>query len=78
MPPARQKQFASVHWEFAVTEEPQDFDEPLSGLSDDEARAFHTALVRGFGLFTLFAAIAHAMVWSWQPWLAAAGLPLLA
>lgn len=61
-----------------MTEEPQDFDEPLSGLSDDEARAFHTALVRGFGLFTLLAAIAHAMVWSWQPWLAAAGLPLIA
>lgn len=46
-----------------------EFDDPLSGLSDDEARAFNTAFVRGFRDFTLLALIAHALLWAWRPWL---------
>ncbi|WP_209022699.1 light-harvesting protein [Rhodocyclus gracilis] len=46
-----------------------DFDDPLSGLSDDEARAFNSALLRGFRDFTLLALIAHALLWAWRPWL---------
>jgi light-harvesting complex 1 beta chain len=46
-----------------------DYDDPLSGLSDDEARAFNTAFVCGFRDFTLLALIAHALLWAWRPWL---------
>jgi light-harvesting complex 1 beta chain len=46
-----------------------DHDDPLSGLSDDEARAFHSAFLRSFRDFTLLALIAHGLLWAWHPWL---------
>ena len=40
-----------------------------SGLSEREAQEFHKAYVQGFILFTVIAAVAHAMVWAVAPWL---------
>jgi light-harvesting complex 1 beta chain len=41
----------------------------LSGLSDDEAREFHSIFVRSFVIFTVIAIIAHILAWQWRPWL---------
>jgi light-harvesting complex 1 beta chain len=41
----------------------------VSGMTDDEARAFHGAFVAGAGVFFIVAAIAHFLAWSWRPWL---------
>jgi len=40
----------------------------LSGLSGDEAKAFHSMFVTGFIVFTLIAIVAHFLVWQWRPW----------
>jgi light-harvesting complex 1 beta chain len=41
----------------------------MSGLSDDEARAFHSIFVRSFVGFTMIAVVAHILVWMWRPWI---------
>ena len=41
----------------------------LSGLTDAEAREFHSLFVGSFLAFTVIAIIAHALVWSWRPWI---------
>ena len=51
-----------------MTEEQQQLDHPLSGLSDDEAHAFHSAFMRSFRDFSALALLAHALLWSWRPW----------
>ncbi len=49
---------------------------PVSGLSEDEARGFHTAFTMSFLGFLLIAIIAHYLVWQWRPWIpGAAGYP---
>lgn len=49
---------------------------PSSGLSEDEARGFHSAFIMGFLFFTLVAAVAHFAVWQWRPWIpGTAGYP---
>jgi len=40
-----------------------------TGLSDDEARAFHGYFITGFLGFTAVAAVAHFLAWMWRPWL---------
>ena len=42
----------------------------LSGLSNDEARAFHGIFMGSFAAFTVIAIVAHVLVWSWRPWFA--------
>ncbi|HEY0776714.1 MAG TPA: light-harvesting antenna LH1, beta subunit [Gemmatirosa sp.] len=42
---------------------------PVSGLSEDEARGFHTAFTMSFLGFLLIAIIAHYLVWQWRPWI---------
>ena len=50
----------------------------LSGLSEAEAKAFHSIFVTSFMIFTAVAVVAHVLAWMWRPWLpSAAGYGLL-
>ena len=40
-----------------------------SGLTESEAREFHSIFVTSFIIFTVIAIIAHFLVWQWRPWL---------
>ena len=41
----------------------------LSGLTETEAKEFHSVFVTSFVIFTVIAIIAHVLVWMWRPWL---------
>jgi light-harvesting complex 1 beta chain len=41
----------------------------LSGLTDGEAREFHSLFISSFIAFTVIAILAHVLVWSWRPWI---------
>jgi len=41
----------------------------LSGLSEHEAKEFHSLFVTTFIVFLVVAIIAHILVWQWRPWL---------
>ena len=41
----------------------------VSGLTDSEAREFHSIFVTSFLIFTGIAVVAHILVWIWRPWL---------
>lgn len=41
----------------------------LSGLTSEEAKAFHSLFVVSFLVFTAIACVAHFLVWIWQPWI---------
>jgi light-harvesting complex 1 beta chain len=45
----------------------------LSGLTENEAREFHSVFVMSFIVFTVIAVIAHVLVWQWRPWLPGPG-----
>ena len=40
-----------------------------SGLTDSEAREFHSIFVTSFIIFVAVAVVAHILVWFWRPWL---------
>jgi light-harvesting complex 1 beta chain len=40
-----------------------------SGLTESEAKEFHSIFVSSFIIFTVIAIIAHILVWQWRPWL---------
>jgi light-harvesting complex 1 beta chain len=42
----------------------------LSGLTDTEAKEFHSIFVTSFAIFTAVAVVAHVLVWMWKPWFA--------
>lgn len=44
-------------------------DASLSGLTEPEAREFHSIFVTSFIIFTAVAVVAHILVWLWRPWL---------
>ena len=44
-----------------------------SGLTDSEAREFHSIFVTSFIIFTAIALVAHILVWQWRPWLPGPG-----
>ena len=44
-----------------------------SGLTDSEAREFHSIFVTSFIVFTAIAIVAHFLVWQWRPWLPGPG-----
>ena len=51
----------------------------LSGLNEDEARAFHRMFVTSFLVFLGIAIVAHILVWQWRPWIPGAdGYPAVA
>jgi light-harvesting complex 1 beta chain len=41
----------------------------LSGLTENEAREFHSIFMTSFIGFTAVAVVAHVLVWMWRPWL---------
>jgi light-harvesting complex 1 beta chain len=41
----------------------------LSGLTENEAKEFHSIFMTSFVLFTVIAIVAHILVWMWRPWL---------
>jgi light-harvesting complex 1 beta chain len=41
----------------------------LSGLTEQEAKEFHSIFVTSFIIFTVIAIIAHFLVWNWRPWI---------
>ncbi len=41
----------------------------LSGLTEQEAKEFHSIFMTSFILFTVVAIVAHILVWMWRPWL---------
>ncbi len=41
----------------------------LSGLTEDQAKEFHSVFMSSFIGFTVVAALAHVAVWMWRPWL---------
>lgn len=40
-----------------------------TGLTEDEAKEFHSLFVRSFLTFTAVALGAHILAWFWRPWL---------
>lgn len=40
----------------------------LSGLTAEQAQAFHKLYMVGFIVFTAIAIVAHFLVWQWRPW----------
>ena len=40
-----------------------------SGLTDSEAREFHSIFITSFIGFVVVAIVAHILVWIWRPWL---------
>jgi len=43
-------------------------DGSLSGLTEAEAKEFHTIFMTSFFLFTAIAVVAHILAWMWRPW----------
>jgi len=41
----------------------------ISGLTEAEAREFHSIFLVSFIVFVVVAIIAHILVWQWRPWL---------
>jgi light-harvesting complex 1 beta chain len=41
----------------------------LSGLTEQEAKEFHSIFMTSFIMFTVIAIVAHILVWMWRPWL---------
>jgi light-harvesting complex 1 beta chain len=41
----------------------------LSGLTDAEAKEFHSLFTSSFVAFTVIAIVAHILVWLWRPWI---------
>ncbi len=44
-------------------------DGSLSGLSEAEAREFHSVFMTSFLVFVAIAVVAHILAWMWRPWL---------
>jgi light-harvesting complex 1 beta chain len=47
-------------------------DGSISGLSEAEAKEFHSIFVTSFFLFIVVAVVAHILAWIWRPWLPSA------
>jgi light-harvesting complex 1 beta chain len=48
-------------------------DGSISGLSEAEAKEFHSIFVTSFFLFIVVAVVAHILAWIWRPWLGPVG-----
>ena len=40
-----------------------------SGLTEGEAREFHSIFMTSFIIFVAIAVVAHILAWMWRPWL---------
>lgn len=45
-------------------------DRSLSGLTDEEAKEFHSGFIMVFITYVVIALIAHVLTWLWRPWFA--------
>jgi light-harvesting complex 1 beta chain len=45
----------------------------LSGLTESEAREFHSIFMTSFIIFMVIAIVAHILAWMWRPWLPGPG-----
>ena len=45
----------------------------LSGLTESEAKEFHSIFMTSFVIFTVIAIVAHILAWMWRPWLPGPG-----
>ncbi|MBT3070159.1 MULTISPECIES: light-harvesting antenna LH1, beta subunit [Rhodomicrobium] len=43
-------------------------DVSLTGLTEGEAKEFHSIFVASFIGFSIVAIIAHVLAWNWRPW----------
>jgi light-harvesting complex 1 beta chain len=43
-------------------------DASLTGLTESEAKEFHSLFVSSFVIYTVVAIVAHFLVWQWRPW----------
>ena len=41
----------------------------ISGLTEQEAKEFHTIFMTSFIIFVAIAFVAHILAWQWRPWL---------
>lgn len=41
----------------------------LTGLTEGEAKEFHSIFMSSFIAFTVIALVAHILAWMWRPWL---------
>jgi light-harvesting complex 1 beta chain len=48
-------------------------DVSLSGLTESEAREFHSIFMTSFLIFVAIAVVAHILAWLWRPWLPGPG-----
>ncbi|BDA85229.1 hypothetical protein Sa4125_27710 [Aureimonas sp. SA4125] len=44
-------------------------DGPVSGMSEPEAKEFHSIFMTSFLVFVGVAVVAHILAWMWRPWL---------
>ena len=44
-------------------------DSSISGLTEPEAKEFHSIFITSFIIFTVVAIVAHFLAWQWRPWL---------
>ncbi len=48
-------------------------DVSVSGMTEAEAREFHSIFLTSFIIFTGIAIFAHILVWFWRPWIPGPG-----
>ena len=48
-------------------------DVSLSGLTEAEAKEFHSIFMQSFIVFVAIALVAHFLAWLWRPWLPGTG-----
>lgn len=41
----------------------------VTGLTEAEAKEFHSIFITSFIVFTVVAIVAHFLAWQWRPWL---------
>ena len=41
----------------------------ISGLTEAEAKEFHSIFTTSFIVFVVVAVVAHFLAWQWRPWL---------
>jgi light-harvesting complex 1 beta chain len=42
---------------------------PYTGLTENEAKEFHSIFMTSFVIFVIVAIIAHILAWMWRPWI---------
>jgi light-harvesting complex 1 beta chain len=67
----RSRRFPPVAGREAITKEVTMAanDGSLSGLTEAEAREFHSVFMSSFMVFVVVAVVAHILAWMWRPWL---------